>query len=888
MVPSLDESQVLAWLTTLYGDAEGYVNIVSTGSWAGRCFRDLEAATAYVSSLDALGKQGIYARVTTLASPPTPDSDGNPRRGSVEDTHEFIGFWADLDLAGPGHKTTETLPSTYEDLAAILDLAGLPQPTEWVSSGGGMYPWWLLPNPMPLRDAGALAYAATVADDWQKLIELASNKLGFHYGSGVGDLARVLRVPGTVNRKVRDNPRMCEWRIDLTESRPRGFAELVDALEAGLARLSPPKVVPKTSPVPVQRRLPADAGTVGVRPGDDFNAKTTWHQLLLADGAQVFRDRGAYVEWTRPGKDRRDGSSATSGYMGSDVLKIFTDAWPGLRQGETYDRFGYYAHTRHNGDIREAARALSMIGYGDKGQSPAASSSFSDPTYVPKSTPKQGVFEEDHIVAEGSAVYGAKLDLPLGSPKQLTYTFSDSGFADRMLARHGKDWRYVTEHKKWYHWEGGVWRADRTNHISDLVNDMAMEQWARTEDEQDEAEKLRLQRGLKSMLNESRQTGTVNNLAKRREIAVSVDSFDADRSYLTCSNGTLNLTDYSFIQHNRDHLATKKINVDYDPQATAPGWEDFLAKVMPNPAVRDYLQRAMGYTLTGDTDRKALFLIHGPSHTGKSQFLNCLEEIFGDFAATADANAFATKDHIHGPNPSLHKLRAARLVTASESSENMPLNEALVKRITGGDKLTTRTLYQEDETWKPQFAVWIATNHLPRMSSDDNAIWRRVKPIKFDQVFGVEGRTEIYDIGRKLAASEGAGILNWLLEGIKKYREHGLGDPDEVRQGVAEYQVQSDPVARFIEMKTADQVLVQEPDAEAETQWLYSMFRQWCEDEGIRWPLAKNRFGMRLSTLGFVNGRDASGAKRVWKGIGRGSTPETVWLGSRPLSYDNG
>lgn len=863
MDQAFDASQALAWLETLFGDTEGYINIVSTNNWAGKCFRSPEDCIPYITRLDAVGAKGIYARVTTLAEIPLPDEDGNDRRGSAEETSEFIGFWADIDLAGPGHKTDKPLPATEADIAAIIEVAGLPTPTEWIHSGGGMYPWWLLNEPYKVH-GDVLADMKKVAADWQRLIELASESLGFSYGAGVGDLARVLRIPGTINRKIAKDPKLCTWRTELTTSSTYRLPDLLNAMNAGLARLTPQRPAPKPATIPT-----ASAFSGGTRPGDAFNAATNWYDLLTADGAQLDSDRAGYCEWVRPGKDRRDGMSATTGYMGSDVLKVFTDAWPGLRQGETYDRFGYYAWTRHNGNIAEAARALGALGYGEKGQR--------EP--VKPATAWEYGLREDDAPAQAELIKGVTEKLTEKTAvRQPTYTFTESGFADRMLARHGDDLRYISERKTWLRWNGQVWESDRIGHVTNLVNSMVQEEFARAGEDDDPEKVDKAQRSLRPMLSNAKQVGAVALLG--RQVGITTDDLNRQLRKITTTNGTLDLNDFSFTGFQRDLLSTQQIGTSYDPGATAPGWEKFLAEVLPSAQMRDYLQRAVGYTLTGDTDRKAIFMIHGPSNCGKSQLLNALEEIFGTLSATTDSSAFSTREHSHGPNPSLHKLKDARFVSASESGEGMPLNEALVKRITGGDKMSTRTLYSEDETWQPRFTVWIATNHLPRMNCDDNAIWKRVKPIKFETVFGGE-REEIYDLGRKLAAAEGPGILNWVLDGIRKYREHGLSEPAELQQGTEEYRADSDPVSRFIETQVAEDILIKDGEEMIESKVLYSWFKTWCEDEGIRYPLAANRFGRRLSALGYTSVRDAS--KRMWQGLGRGvvSGPP-VWLaGSR-------
>lgn len=854
MTPAFDEGQVTAWLHNLYGETEGYLNIVSTGNWTGRCFQDVDQAVSYVKQLELRQPQGIYARATTLKEIPE-----EYHRGGVDHTSEFIGFWADLDIAGPGHKTKLILPPSVEECMAIIEVSGLPAPTEWVHSGGGMYPWWLLREPVELNRPEILSYISTVSAEWQWLIELASAKLNYNYGAGVGDLSRVLRIPGTINRKVADAPTMCEWRTDLSTSQPYDLQQLTEALAAATKRLEKPKPVVTTGfSAPV-------ASVPGNRPGDAFNAATTWPQLLEADGAQVFRDRGiGYVEWTRPGKDRRDGMSATTGYKGSDVLKVFTDSWSPLRQGDTYDRFGYYATTQHNGDIRQATKALAALGYGEKRE------------YNPIHNwvaPSMPFAEDDEPVADVVSFFDAGIKGVTGKPAtKPTYTFTDSGFADRAHLRHGDELRYVATRKEWMRWDGKVWSPDHKGSVTNMINDLAKEEWHRIGEENKEEAAVKIRRTLQPMLTNSKQVGTAAILARHPQIAVNPDELNSHKAKITCDNGVFDLTKMTFGEHDRSLLATRKLGVAYDPDAKAPGWESFLEDVLPDPLMRDYVQRAIGYTLTGEADQRAIFMLHGPSGTGKSQFLAALEQVFGGFCAGADPGVFRLEQTGgHGPNPSLHKLQNARFVTASELPEGMRPDEALIKRLTGMDMIHSRALYQDEESWEPEFAIWMATNHLPRLSSDDNAIWRRVKPIAFDQEFGTkDGKPEVYGLGRKLAAAEGSGILNWILEGVRKYREHGLAEPEALREGVTAYQAESDPVARFIATAVDDGALVADDSAKIEAKVLYNWFQQWCADEGIRYTLPATRFGRRLTILGYGKAKDSSGSKRMWRGLAPG------------------
>lgn len=892
MHEAFDEGQVHAWLSTLYADTSGFINIVSTNNWTGRSFTNVDQAVSYVKQLDARKPKGIYARATTLREVPE-----EHHRGGVDHTSEFVGFWADMDVEGPGHKfhvcdgtpcskskgrshvvNFRTLPRSFGDVEAIIAATGLPEPTEWVNSGGGFYPWWLINEPVSLDGALTLEWLSRLSANWQRVIELASNQLGFSYGAGVGDLSRVLRIPGTVNRKIADAPTMCWWMQEATSSPWYVLETLEDAVTAALLRLEPPKPV---TPTPTFTAPSTSTYSSGTRPGDAFNAATTWPQLLEADGAQIDRDRGAYVEWVRPGKDRHDGMSATTGYMGSDVLKVFTDSWPGLRQGETYDRFGYWAATRHNGNIREATKDLAARGYGEQRRdfiTPRGNVVTESPVedWEWSSHPEESKAINEGLNAQRLTESINRLEGVRPPTARPTYTFTDSGVADRMQARHGDDWRFVATRQRfgWLRWNGTIWEMDKRGQVTHLVDQLVQEAYSETNDIEDEKERKTAQTGIRPMLSNSKQLGATAMFSRRPQVAIDSDELDAVKSKVTCTNGVLDLVSMNFSTHDRNLLATKKLGVAYDPAATAPKWEKFLADVLPDAGMRDYLQRAIGYTLLGEPVRKAIFMLHGPSHTGKSQVVNALSAIFGSFAEGAKEQTFRVNDAANGPTPGLHKLRGARLVTASESTEGVKLDEALIKQLTGGDAICSRPLYGDEETWTPEFSIWLATNHLPKFNSDDNAIWRRVKPIHFGVVFGQDGRDEVMDIGRALVAEEGPGILNWILAGVEEYREHGLTEPSELTAGVVAYQNDSDPVARFIqEAVDQDSVIIGE-ELKIEARQLYVNFTAWCAEEGIRFPLAAARFGRRMSTLGYAPSRTSTA--RFWSGLGPGKNTFVV------------
>lgn len=886
MSPQLDADQVRAWLDTLFSGTEGYINIVSTDNWTGQSFRDTGEATRYVELVDKRKPKGIYVRMTTLQKPLTKG------RGGVADTREVVGYWADMDIEGPGHKwhvcpefdcpdgdkpghrfNDVPLIPTRIVCQQVIEASGLPAPTEWVSSGGGMYPLWLFrdPHDVSAPDGELLESFGSYSVGLQRIIELTAAKMGYHYGAGVGNLDRVLRIPGTVNRKVDGSPTLCEWRLDLSTSQPYEVPRLHGAVVRQLEILQPQPEKPEAIRAqPVAHFLQSQ----GRLPGEDYAARNTWRDILEADGCTVFRERGDYIEWTRPGKDRRDGGSGTTNHVGNDLLKVFSDSWQPLQDGKTYTKFGYYCEVHHGGDFNAATKALSGLGYGErKFERPATMTRPVDFNWEPEGA---GLLAAD-APTEQQLAEGVPQKLAEAAPRQQaapTYTYTDSGFADRLEARYGDDWKYVASRQRfgWLKWNGTVWETDKKGAVTNLVDQLVKEEFHAVQQEPDEKKREKMGTSLRPMMSNAKHLGAAAIFSRRWRVAVEPDELDFHKQKLTCGNGVYDLDAMEFGPHDRSLMATKRLGVDYSKDAKAPRWDKFLAEVLPDPAVRDYLQRAAGYTLLGDPNAKALFLLHGPSNTGKSQVITILSQIFGSFAQATKEQTLRISDSVNGPTPGLHNMRGARLVTTSETSEGVRLDEALIKRLTGGDEITSRPLYGDEETWDPEFSIWLATNHLPKFSSDDDAIWRRVKPIAFNVVFGRDGRADTLGIGRSIVAEEGPGILNWLLEGVARYRQLGLAEPEAMVDGVTAYQRETDPVARFLDEAVLHGDLLMDPEAKIESKQLYNWFSQWCAEEGIRYPLPSNRFGRRLVTLGYQKAKDPSGSIRMWAGLKPGNS----------------
>lgn len=291
-----------------------------------------------------------------------------------------------------------------------------------------------------------------------------------------------------------------------------------------------------------------------------------------------------------------------------------------------------------------------------------------------------------------------------------------------------------------------------------------------------------------------------------------------------------------------------------------------MEDVLPDPEVRAYVQRAVGYSLLGTADRRAFFLIYGPSGTGKSQFLSTMEYVFGQYGGTAAQGTFRA-DVRSGPTNDLHGLRGKRFVSTSETAENANFDEALLKRLSGRDKVVSRELYQQNIEWTPECSIWLATNHPPRFNSDDDAIWRRAKLVPFLTRFGQDGVKDVPDFARKYLYAEADGILNWIIQGMKDFQERGLDEPEGVLQAAQDHRQQSDSVVRFLEDQLQDGILEEVENAQVQTRELFALYEQWCRTSGER-GLGSRRFANRLESTGRATYTKTNG-QRVWRGLHR-------------------
>ena len=407
------------------------------------------------------------------------------------------------------------------------------------------------------------------------------------------------------------------------------------------------------------------------------------------------------------------------------------------------------------------------------------------------------------------------------------YAQSDIGNGNLFADTYRDTARYVPERKLWYVYSGKVWEPD-------VGNLRAMELCKRLADE------LAI---YALSLPESPQRDSYRKFVDRWQIrrnretilkdAASVypaclSDFDSQPHLFNCQNGTLDLRTRAFQPHTPDDMLATISGVKYDPDACSALWEKTVVDVMQGD--RDliaYLQKALGYGLTGDTSEECFFFLYGPTtRNGKGTIMETFMKMLGGYGKAARPETIALRQNFNasGPSEDIAKLAGARAVNISEPDKQMVLSAALVKTLTGNDTMTARFLNENSFEFRPQFKLFINTNHLPKANDVTIFSSGQVKMLSFNRHFEPEEQDKSL---KKKLEKELSGVLNWCLDGLWLMKETGFESPQAVLDATAKYRHDSDKLARFVE-----EMLVPNPEGEVRTETVYQEYRDWCQRNG--------------------------------------------------------
>lgn len=454
-----------------------------------------------------------------------------------------------------------------------------------------------------------------------------------------------------------------------------------------------------------------------------------------------------------------------------------------------------------------------------------------------------------------------------GSP----YAMTDLGNAERLVAYHGDEIRWDAARKVWRVWDGRRWAVDDALEVNRRAADTARR--IRQEAAAAPASNCNgrdLGRDLFShaVKSESRdRLAAMQEVAKARPgIAISAVALDSDPWVLNVLNGTLDLLTGTLRPHNRADLLTKLTPIEYRPDCRSERWERFLADATGNdPELIAFLQTVAGYTLTGDTSEEKLFLVHGPEASGKTTFLEALRATMGEYARTIQADLLTKQRDSRGggaASPELAGLAGARLAAGSEMEQGREIAEALAKNLTGGEPITARHLYAELFDFRPQFKLWLALNHCPKVSADDGAIWRRILRIGFEHTVPLERRDKTLKPYLRAPAGGAPAVLAWAVEGCLRWQREGLIIPAAVARSTSAYRAESDPLATFSEDCLRFTHAAWTPWGE-----IWAAYNEHAADNGTpeRYRVTPKRLQERLRAHGCTSERRRTG--RGWCGV---------------------
>lgn len=422
---------------------------------------------------------------------------------------------------------------------------------------------------------------------------------------------------------------------------------------------------------------------------------------------------------------------------------------------------------------------------------------------------------------------------------------TDLGNAQRLVRRHGHELRFAIHLQRWLAWDGTRWKVADRGEVQQRASETILSLYPQLPNlpDQERADLLRHAKQSESL----RALRAMVTLAETEPgIPVSQQELDADDWLLNLANGTLDLRTGQLRAHDPHDLITKIAPVHFDPRATCPTWEAFLDRIFGGDGdLIGFLQRAIGYSLTGDTSEQVLFFLHGRGANGKSTLLETIRRLLGEYAAGASFAAFLS-GRGDAPRNDLARLQGARFVTAAEAASGRHLYEVLVKQLTGGDMVTARYLYREEFEFHPRCKIFLAGNHKPRIEGTDEGIWRRLRLIPFGTTIPEEDRDP--ELKGKLAA-ELSGILNWAVTGCLAWQRQGLGTPRAVRAATDEYRGEEDQLGTFLRERC-----VEGPVRRVASGALYEAYKAWCAETGEA-PLSQHDVGRKLTERGFEQQR---------------------------------
>ncbi|TYB50251.1 DNA primase [Nonomuraea sp. PA05] len=568
----------------------------------------------------------------------------------------------------------------------------------------------------------------------------------------------------------------------------------------------------------------------GVNPGTDYNARTSWDEILIPRGwTRLWTDSAGVTYWRRPGKNI--GTSATTGLNDGDNLFIFSTSVAPLDAHRPYDKFGALAVLDYGGDHSAAASALSAAGYGVRAERTV-------PAPAPAPPPVHGnLAPVVQLHPDGPP--------PLTVVEERTYAQSDDGNALHLVDRFGEVIRYCPERGRWLAWTGARWEWQPVG------GGLVREYGKRVARGLPDGEKKAVQHKRHALSS----AGTTAMLAQAQtdtRVVVGFDDLDNQPWQLNTPAGIVDLRTGILGPADAAMLHTKVTACAPDPDADMSRWQAFLADTFgEDHGLVAYLQRLVGYSATGSVSKHVLPFAVGSGGNGKGVFLESIVGVLGDYATTAPSGFLMAKANIQHETE-IARLAGMRMVVCSEVADDDRFDEVKVKQLTGGDTLTARFMRQDHFTFKPTHHLWLMGNNQPSVRAGGRAFWRRLRLIPFEHEVPPEAMID--DLQGILAGEHGPALLAWIVAGAALFHQDGLQEPDTVKAATDGYAADQDTVSRFVaeccRIGGGEHVQIKKSK-------LREAYERFCFDEGAT-PVSAKALTMQLRKHGVSDARDST------------------------------
>lgn len=451
-------------------------------------------------------------------------------------------------------------------------------------------------------------------------------------------------------------------------------------------------------------------------------------------------------------------------------------------------------------------------------------------------------------------------DRPESSGPSLIEVLADQGsekhrgqlrMAQRLAAQHEGQLLHV-HRMGWHVWDGTRWKPDDDGAplraVRDTIGQALVDLRYLPPDERD-----KLYKDISKSESASAMNGILTLAGADERLATAPARLDTHAHLLNCRNGTVDLRTGELRAHTPADMITKVAGCDFDWDAKGELFREFVEQVLPDAGTRDFVQRVLGQALCGTVTEHVLPILTGKGKNGKTTLIETVRSALGDYAMEAEPDLLLARESAHPTG--LADLLGRRLVTCQETDEGRRLAAATVKRLTGGDRIRARRMRQDFFEFIPSHTVVMITNHKPRVSGDDDALWRRIRVVPFDFIPDRPDNT----LPERLRADL-PGVLAWLVLGYLDYVDKGLETPQDVSEATGRYRGDSDALGRFLQERA-----IANPQAHVRARELYHAWETWSKDAGEQ-PISEVEFANALDRRGITKTRRSIGY--VYLGIG--------------------